>query len=95
MLNIISNSLKFTQNGFIKIKTTLHGDSIHFKIKDSGIGMTEDQMQKLFKEFQKGEDTAGLNNYGSGLGLSICKKIIEKLGGDISVESHINIGTKT
>ncbi len=64
------------------------------KIKDSGVGITKDNIGKLFHNFCKLKDTTGINKTGTGLGLSICKHIIEKMGGSVKVESDgIGLGT--
>jgi PAS domain S-box-containing protein len=95
--NIISNAIKFTnKGGFIRISNEAVTTSrfIKFSIKDTGVGIKEDDLAKLFSVDSKytSEGTAG--EKGSGLGLSLVKEIIEKHGGTISVESEYGKGTE-
>ena len=93
MLNLVSNSLKFTSQGGITIEVDRLDDKIEFVVKDTGIGIKDSERSKLFMEFGMGNDEGNLNSYGSGLGLSICKKFVEKLGGEIFLSSAQHIGT--
>lgn len=63
------------------------------EIQDSGIGISEDNLKKLFVDFMKVEDHNKINLRGTGLGLSICKLIVEKMRGNIEVKSQENVGT--
>lgn len=84
LLNIISNSLKFTQDGFISVRARLLSPQLlEFSVADSGYGISEIDQKKLFKAFGLGQESKQKNIHGSGLGLNICKKIITRLGGDI------------
>ena len=65
----------------------------NLEISDTGIGISEQNLKKLFLDFGKLEDHQGINNQGTGLGLSICKKIIEKMGGEVGVTSILDRGT--
>ncbi len=89
--NLIANAIKFTSEGG-KIAISLHEkDGIRFEIRDSGIGIGTEDQKKIFTQFFVTDKAR--NQSGSGLGLSITKKIVEKLGGTISFESHLDIGT--
>ena len=57
-------------------------------VKDSGLGISQENLDKIFHNFSKLKDSQGLNSRGTGLGLSICKNIIEKMGGNVKVESE-------
>ncbi len=73
----------------------IYNFSFEIGIKDSGVGIEQHNICKLFHNFSKLADTLGLNNQGTGLGLSICKQIIEKMGGSVRVESEgLGHGTK-
>ncbi len=89
--NLIGNSFKFTKQGTITFGFRKGIDStISFFVKDTGMGMQKEKASKIFDRFTK------LNDFvqGSGLGLSICKTIVEKLGGTISVETEEGKGSK-
>ncbi len=89
--NLIANAIKFTpENGKIKIILNLN-KNIHFLITDTGLGISEANQKQIFNQFFVSDQSR--NQSGSGLGLSITKKIIEKLGGSISFESQLNVGT--
>eukprot|EP01022_Parablepharisma_sp_SALTPOND_P025980 TRINITY_DN613_c0_g1_i4.p3 TRINITY_DN613_c0_g1~~TRINITY_DN613_c0_g1_i4.p3 ORF type:complete len:565 (-),score=53.82 TRINITY_DN613_c0_g1_i4:8023-9717(-) len=95
ILNLLGNALKFTFRGEIKI--TLEYDKAEDKlitcVKDTGIGIKEEDLPKLFKLFGKIRENSELNPTGVGLGLAICKKLSEHLGGDISVKSTYGQGS--
>jgi signal transduction histidine kinase/predicted ATPase/CheY-like chemotaxis protein/serine/threonine protein kinase len=97
--NLIGNSLKFTENGSITVgaKTdweTKDAVKLTFWVKDTGIGIPPQQLVKLFKPFSQADASTARKYGGSGLGLSICKSIIESMmGGTIQLESAENEGT--
>ena len=85
LLNLISNACKFTENGTVTISANLtetsSGESIAFQVRDTGIGMTEDQLDKVFEEFKQASDDTTSKFGGTGLGLSITKVLVEMMGG--------------
>lgn len=87
--NLINNAVKFTPKGTITLGYRLITDFVEFYVKDTGIGIAEDKLSKIFNRFVKVDRFAP----GTGLGLSICKTIVERLGGDISVTSEVGIGS--
>ncbi|MBU1098844.1 MAG: response regulator [Bacteroidetes bacterium] len=92
--NILSNAIKYnTDGGYIKIKTSMTGNYLCTSISDSGIGMTEKDVNNLFQEFfrAKNEFTRGIS--GTGLGLTIVKRIVESYHGKVEVESEYKKGT--
>ncbi len=92
-LNIIGNSIKFTDKGQIKFVIKDLGQEVLVKIKDDGIGVPKESLQDIFSEFKQ-VHSQRLNNYqGTGLGLAITKKIIEAHNGKIWAESELNKGT--
>lgn len=82
LINLLSNSIKFTNKGFIKLKIskTFYNNVIKFEIIDSGIGIKPEILPQLFKPFATFDTETGLNKYGIGLGLNICKMIVSLLG---------------
>ena len=94
LTNLLSNAIKFTpNNGSITFEITLKNDTIEINVKDSGIGMSENQIHNLFN-IKESKSTLGTNKeIGTGLGLIISKELIEKNGGSIEVRSKIDHGT--
>lgn len=98
ILNLISNSIKFTENGTISVTLTPIMKSnfftnIRLEITDSGIGMTKNQLNKVFKEFEQAEVSTARNFGGTGLGLSIVSMLVKLHEGKIDISSTPNKGT--
>ncbi|MEN8191338.1 MAG: PAS domain S-box protein [Bacteroidota bacterium] len=94
--NLVSNAIKFTnEEGQITIsaKPLIDKKQIEFSVSDTGIGISNEDIGKLFTVESKHTTTGTAGETGSGLGLSLCKEIVEKHGGDISVESEYQVGT--
>ncbi|KAH8677463.1 hsp90-like protein [Xylariales sp. PMI_506] len=97
--NLIGNSLKFTDNGSVTIGARVDSDTpehakLTFWVKDTGIGIPKKQLTKLFKPFSQADASTARKYGGSGLGLSICKSLIETMmKGHIELESEENVGT--
>jgi len=98
IFNLLGNAIKFTQSGSVKLRlvaTTDHSTgNIEFSVEDSGIGMSQSELEHIFSPFTQGDTSDTRNFDGVGLGLSICHKAIELLNGDIKVESQIGSGTR-
>ena len=97
-INLLGNANKFTQNGkiLVSLKTmNLSDNHLNFitTIKDTGIGISESDIDKIFDPYYKGELLEGVENLGVGLGLNLCKEIIELFDGKISIESELGKGT--
>jgi signal transduction histidine kinase len=93
-LNLIHNSIKFThQAGSIKVTLNPRGDRVEFKICDTGMGISEGDQARIFERFYKADASRTNSGGGSGLGLSIVKKIIELHKGTIGVDSKLGSGT--
>lgn len=95
LLNFLSNSIKFTDNGMVKVIVESVEDNVQITVQDNGKGIKQDQLGKLFEKFNSDRETAS-NAKGIGLGLFICKSIIETLGpkNQIRVSSDQNVCTK-
>ena len=98
MMNLISNALKFTENGLVKVQAELISIQektckIAINVSDTGIGIKEKDLQKIFENFVQIERKQG-DYQGTGLGLPIVKKLVTLFGGNINVESVENKGTK-
>jgi len=99
LINLVANAIKFTQKGEVKVsvkKVSIEGDvvGLRFEVKDTGIGLSRDQMDKLFAPFEQGDSSTTRRFGGSGLGLTICHKLVEMMGGNIRVESETGKGSK-
>jgi two-component system, OmpR family, phosphate regulon sensor histidine kinase PhoR len=93
-INLIHNSIKFTPpNGAICIRLHSEPKEIEFEIKDTGAGISEEDQIHIFERFYKADKSRTRSTGGSGLGLSIVKKIVEMHKGRIEVESKIGDGT--
>jgi signal transduction histidine kinase/ActR/RegA family two-component response regulator len=94
IMNLLSNAIKFTNKGFVWLHLSLHQDRwIKIEVRDSGIGMTPEQMERIFRPFTQAEDSTSRSYGGTGLGLVICKKVCELLKGSIEVDSVEGEGT--
>jgi signal transduction histidine kinase len=87
LLNLLSNAVKFTERGSVRIVCKADESNIIVEVKDTGIGIKEEDMQTLFKSFRQIDSGIGRKYEGTGLGLSISKKLIEMMGGRIWVTS--------
>ncbi|NOX89764.1 MAG: HAMP domain-containing histidine kinase [Calditrichaeota bacterium] len=92
--NLINNAIRYTpEKGQIEVKAYLKKNLLVFKIKDTGIGIAEKDLQKIFSEFYRSENAKKMVNFGTGLGLSLVKQLVESYGGTVSVYSKINKGS--
>jgi len=99
LINLISNSIKFTQSGEIVTRVQLENESdrhatIRFSISDTGVGIPENRMNRLFKSFSQADSSTSRKYGGTGLGLTISKKLTKLMGGDIGVESQQGQGSR-
>ena len=97
-INLINNALKFTKNGEVKVivKLVETGDDfsrINFAVSDTGIGIPEDKQETIFESFSQGSIEINRKYGGTGLGLTIVKKIVDLLGGEINLKSEVGVGT--
>ncbi|OMQ09942.1 ATP-binding protein [[Flexibacter] sp. ATCC 35103] len=98
ILNLINNALKFTQNGNVDVIAKLYTKqeenvTVYFEIVDTGIGIPEDKLQTVFESFSQGSIEVNRKYGGTGLGLTIVKKLIELLGGEIKLKSEVGKGS--
>ncbi|MCA9441470.1 MAG: response regulator, partial [Candidatus Omnitrophica bacterium] len=95
LFNLLSNASKFTEKGTIRFEARKREGDYYaeFVVSDTGIGMTPEQMAKLFQPFAQAEAKIGSKYEGTGLGLAICKKFCEMMGGTIEVESEAGEGS--
>ena len=93
LANLLNNAIKFTEKGDITIVTTHGTNFVQVSVKDSGQGIREEDLPKLFQQFEQLEKGFARKTGGTGLGLAICKEIIKKHRGEIWVESKVGKGT--
>ena len=97
LLNLLSNSCKFTKNGKISVRVapiSANGrEWFDFAVSDSGIGMSADQLDKLFEEFTQGDQSTARRYGGTGLGLAITRRLCRMMDGDVSVTSELGKGS--
>lgn len=94
LLNLLSNAIKFTEQGVIQITCQKSDDSVLISVKDSGVGIKEEDMPRLFQPFlQLEQNTSTRKHEGTGLGLALSRKLAQILGGDIEVQSCWNRGS--
>ncbi len=94
MVNLVSNAVKFSEPGD-KVRIGLFAEAgwVTFSVSDDGMGISAEDQQHLFKEFQRSTNPAARSRPGTGLGLAIVAKVVERHGGEISVESDLGIGS--
>jgi len=94
--NIIENAIRYSKNvGKVTIISKLiNENNLQIVVEDTGIGIPKEDLEKIFDEFYRSNNAKQIVNFGTGLGLSLVKQIIDNYSGTISVESEINIGTK-
>jgi signal transduction histidine kinase len=97
VLNLIGNACKFTKDGTVKVVarrlTDAAGDQLQVSVSDSGIGMTPEQVARLFQPFTQVDSSAGRKYGGTGLGLAISQKLCAAMGGQITVASEAGKGS--
>jgi signal transduction histidine kinase/CheY-like chemotaxis protein len=87
IINLLSNALKFTQEGEVKLSAAVEDASLRIAVSDTGIGLSPDALEYIFDEFRQADGSSTREHGGTGLGLSITKKLIHLLGGTIAVSS--------
>lgn len=100
LLNLLGNAFKFTSKGRVSLRVSLLAEAsdanthcLKFEVKDSGIGMSPEQMGNLFRAFQQADVSTARKYGGTGLGLSICRSLAQLMGGDIGVNSEVGSGS--
>lgn len=94
LLNLLSNAIKFTPDGGnVALKASLRGETAEIVVSDTGVGIAQEEQSKIFDEFYRAKDGLVSKREGTGLGLSLAKKLIELHGGTISLESQVGQGS--
>ncbi len=101
ILNLVNNGVKFTHRGSVTVEVSLkqsfaplaHTAELHFAVKDTGIGIPDENRDALFQAFSQLDASVARRYGGSGLGLAICKNLVEAMGGQIGVDTQLSVGT--
>jgi len=93
LLNLTSNAVKFTHSGRVVLRAERQGDRLRFTITDTGIGMSEEQLGRIFRPFEQADASTTRRFGGTGLGLAITQRLARLLGGDVAVRSTVGAGS--
>ena len=93
LLNLLSNACKFTDHGLITLDVERAGPEVMFRVRDTGIGMTPEQLGRLFEAFSQAEASTAAKYGGTGLGLAISRRFCQLMGGDVDVSSVVGTGS--
>ncbi len=93
LLNLLSNAVKFTKQGEVNLEALREDQDIVFRVSDTGIGMTAEQLGRLFKPFQQADSSTTREYGGTGLGLAISRQLVSLMGGQLHVTSTVGSGS--
>ena len=94
LMNLLSNAIKFTEDGSIKLQIeTLGADQLHFALTDTGIGISAAEQAQLFQPFQQADNSVSRKYGGTGLGLTICQRLVQLMGAELKLSSQPGVGS--
>lgn len=93
LLHVMTNAVRFTEHGKITVEADVAGETVRIRIRDSGIGISDRHLERIFDPFWQVEETSTRRAGGAGLGLSIARRLMRSIGGDITVESEPGQGS--
>jgi signal transduction histidine kinase len=93
LVNLLSNGIKFTDKGEVRVRCTASNGILVVSIADTGLGIPPENIEEVFEAFWQAEQTATRKTGGTGLGLSVTRKLARLLGGDVTVASRVGMGT--
>jgi signal transduction histidine kinase len=94
LMNVIGNAIKFTDRGQVTVSTEPYDRSIAVHVVDTGIGIAAAQLPKLFEDFYQGEGAKARDPFGCGMGLTLSRRLVIRLGGDVWATSTVGVGSK-
>jgi|GEM_PF-570734 len=98
LLNLVSNAIKFTAQGHVEIQVSCRPEEgilqLQFAVEDTGIGIPADRIETIFEAFAQNVTTLSLKTHGTGLGLTICQRLVQMLGGEMRVSSMVGQGSR-
>jgi two-component system sensor histidine kinase/response regulator len=99
LINLVGNALKFTAEGEVSLKVSLEvvedkSEVIHFTVADTGVGIAQDKLKAIFESFSQADTSTTREFGGTGLGLTISRRLVEMMGGRVWVESELGVGSK-
>jgi signal transduction histidine kinase/ActR/RegA family two-component response regulator len=94
LYNLISNALKFTEQGEIRVTAVRQGETLEISVADTGVGIPPESLSKLFAKFDQLDSSTTRRFGGTGLGLAICRELAQLMAGEIRVESDLGLGSK-
>lgn len=93
LVNLLSNGIKFTDHGEVRVECNVGNSILEVRISDTGCGIAAENIEDIFEPFWQAEQTATRKTGGTGLGLSVTRKLARLLGGDVTVASRVDVGT--
>jgi signal transduction histidine kinase len=93
LVNLLGNAVKFTDSGTVVVRVRPQDDAIRFEIRDPGIGISDDELRRLFRPFAQVDTGLTRRHGGTGLGLYISRRLSTMLKGHIEVTSQVNVGS--
>jgi signal transduction histidine kinase len=93
LVNLLSNGIKFTEKGEVRVGLSVRNGTFEVSIADTGVGIPAENIEEVFEPFWQAEQTATRKTGGTGLGLSVTRKLARLLGGDVTVASKVGVGT--
>ncbi len=93
LVNLLSNAIKFTEKGEVRVECAVNSGLLEVRIADTGVGIAAENIEDIFEPFWQAEQTATRKTSGTGLGLSVTRKLARLLGGDVTVASKVGAGS--
>ena len=94
LLNLLTNAIKFTNQGEIYLEVRGDGDNVRFTVRDTGIGISQEKWEEIFEAFTQADESTTRHFGGTGLGLTICRRLVDLMGGRIGVDSTPGKGSR-